>query len=380
MAHKHILSQFKAKNLESGKYCDGQGLWLCKYNSSAGKWVLRLTVHSRRREMGLGPWPEVSIAEAREHAGNARRLLRTGVDPIVERAKQKIKRNSLTLAEVIKSCFIARQAELKNDGKAGRWMSPMKIHVIPKIGKVPIEEIDQHQICRAMKPIWHTKSDTAQKALSRLNLTLKHAAALGLDVDLQATMKAKALLGKQRHEKKHIPSLPYVDVPKFYEWICKQKTMTTLSLRMLILTAARSGEIRFAKMSEIENEIWTIPAERTKTNRIHRIPLTAECITVLKLAKSLSTGDYIFSSPIGEPLSDATMSRFMDRAGYVERPHGFRASFRTWVEEQTDTAYEVKESALGHVVGSSTERAYQRSDVLDKRRLLMNKWAGFVTN
>lgn len=378
--HKHTLSQFKAKALEAGKYCDGQGLWLCKNDRWAGKWIVRLTVHSRRREMGLGPWPEVSIAEAREQAENARRLLRTGIDPITERTKQKAKLKRLTLTEAIDGCFKARQAELKDDGKAGRWMSPMNVHIIPKIGKVPIEEIDQHQICLVLKPIWHTKSDTARKALNRLNLTLKHAAALGLDVDLQATMKARALMGKQRHTSNHIPSLPYADVPKFYKWLCEDETTTTLALRMLILTATRAGEIRFAKMSEIENGVWTIPADRTKTNRIHRIPLTAECIAIIKLTSSLGIGDYIFSSPRGKPLSDATMANFMDRAGYSERPHGFRASFRTWVEEQTDAAYEVKETALGHTVGSTTERAYQRSDILDKRRLLMNQWCEFVTD
>jgi len=145
--------------------------------------------------MGLGRWPDVSIAEARERASTARRKLRDGVDPIDERAKHRQKSKCLTVAEAVEGCFVARQAELKGDGKAGRWMSPLQLHIVPKIGSLAVEDLNQHEIKRALDPIWHSKADTARKALNRINLTLKHAAALGLDVDLQATMKARALLG-----------------------------------------------------------------------------------------------------------------------------------------------------------------------------------------
>lgn len=205
---RNTLTQMKAKSLESGKYADGQGLWLCKSRKDAGKWVLRLTVCRKRREMGLGRWPDVSIAEARSRAGDARRQLRDGIDPIEERDRQRRKVARLTVSEAVTGCYEARQAELKNRGLAGRWMSPLKVHVLPKIGTHPVEEIDQHQLKVVLEPIWHTKPHAAIKALNRMNLTLKHAAALGLDVDLQATMKVRALLGKQRHIITHIPSLP----------------------------------------------------------------------------------------------------------------------------------------------------------------------------
>jgi len=143
----------------------------------------------RRREMGLGPWPDVTIAEAREQAAKARRIIRDGRDPIEERLKRKQYNKHLTLAETVAGCFEARQAELKDDGKAGHWLSPLELHVLPKIGKHAVEDIDQHIIKQTLEPIWHTKADTARKAINRLNLTLKHAAALGLDVDMQATMK-----------------------------------------------------------------------------------------------------------------------------------------------------------------------------------------------
>ena len=141
---RNSLSQMKAKSLDAGKYADGQGLWLFKRNRDAGKWILRITVSGRRREMGLGPWPDVSIAEARERAAEARRTLRDGLDPIVERQKQKLGTHQLTMSQAVESCFVAGQAELKNDGIAGRWLSPLSVHVLPKIGNYPVQDIDQH--------------------------------------------------------------------------------------------------------------------------------------------------------------------------------------------------------------------------------------------
>lgn len=378
MTAHNVLTQMKAKSLDKGKYADGQGLWLVKSRRDAGKWMLRLSVYGKRREMGLGHWPDVSIAEAREQASAARRVLRDGIDPIQDRAKQRNKAKRLTVAEAIDGCFVARQAELKGDGKAGRWMSPLQLHIVPKIGNHAIEDLDQHEIKRALDPIWHSKADTAQKALNRINLTLKHAAALGLDVDLQATMKARALLGKQRHVTKHIPSLPYEEAPVFYEWLCTKDLTSTLALRFLILTLARTSEIRLATFDEIEGDIWVIPKERTKTEVEHRIPLVPEAQAIVAQCKQSGDHTLLFPSPTGKPMSDATMSRFMEREGYKARPHGFRATFRTWVEEQTDTPFEVKESALGHKVDKGVVGAYQRSDRLGKRRILQEKWKDFL--
>lgn len=369
----------KAKNLGAGKYADGQGLWFIKRTKHSGKWVLRLSVGGKRREMGLGQWPEVSIALAREYAANARRQLREGIDPIDQRQKQKQRPIRITFKEAVTGCFEARKAELKNDGKAGRWLSPLTVHILPKLGKRAVEDINQLDIKRILEPIWHTKPEAARKALNRINITLKHAAALGIDVDLQAAMKARALLGKQRHVAKHIPSLPYKDAPAFYRWLCTKPHMSCIALRFLILTAARTSEVRFASIYETEEDIWLIPPERTKTGKEHRIPLTDIALQVIEIAKQTDGQTLLFPSPTGKPMSDATMSRFMEREGYKERPHGFRATFRTWVEEQTETSFEVKEAALGHVVGSDTVRAYQRSDLLEKRRVLMEGWAQFVT-
>jgi integrase len=305
MVKRNELTAMQANALGKGKYADGQGLWLVKSRKDAGKWMLRLVVAGKRREMGLGRWPDVSIAEAREQASEARRMLRDGLDPILERQKDKLRSDRLLVSQAVQGCFESRQAQLKGDGIAGRWLSPLSIHVLPKIGKLPIEYLDQHAIKKALEPIWHTKADTARKAMNRLNLTLQHAAALGLDVDLQATMKARALLGKQRHKTKHIPSLPYQDTHAFYAWLASKPYTSCLALRFLILTATRTSEVRFAKFSEIDGDIWTIPAERTKTGVEHRVPLSSEALQVLEIARKDNPYGYVFPSPRGKPMQVA---------------------------------------------------------------------------
>ncbi|MCB1521089.1 MAG: tyrosine-type recombinase/integrase [Hyphomicrobiaceae bacterium] len=372
------LNPMKAKNLGPGKYADGQGLWLVKRSRQAGKWVLRIMIDGRRREMGLGPWPDISLADARNRASDARRTVREGVDPIAERETQRKRTARLTVADAIDKCFSARQAQLKGDGKAGRWLSPLQTHVIPAIGELAIEDVDQHTLKDALAPIWHTTPESARKALNRISLTLKHAAALGLTVDLQATMKARALLGKQRHQAQHIPSMAYQDAPSFYRSLGDKPQMTCLALRFLMLTVARTGEIRFALVSDIQDDVLIVPAARTKTGAEHRIPLSDEALRVLAAVRRRSGQTLLFPSPTGKPMSDATIARYMERAGLDARPHGFRATFRTWAEEQTDASYEVKETILGHKVGSTVERAYQRSDLLVKRRVLLERWAEYL--
>lgn len=374
----NVLTQVAAKNLEPGKHGDGQGLWLIKRTRQSGNWILRVVVHGRRREMGLGRWPEVSIADARTKADAARRDLRAGKDPIFERIKARRTVKPITLKEAIESCFEARKAELKKDGEAGRWMSPLNVHIIPKIGTYPIEEIDQHVVREILGPIWHTKPDAAEKALNRLNLTLKHAVALGLSVDVQATMKARALLGKQRATTVHIPSMPYADAPAFYRGLVGRDLVAADALRFLMLTIARTSEVRLAPVQEFADDIWGLPESRTKNGIARRIPLVAEASKVLKHRAEQSPNDYLFPAYKGQPISDAAMAAFMKREGLEARPHGFRATFRTWVEEQTDAPFEVKEACLGHVVDTGVVGAYQRSDRLEKRRALLEKWEHYL--
>jgi len=366
-----------------GKYSDGGGLWLNKRIHGGSQWFLRVTVHGRRREMGLGPILDVSLKQARVEAEKWRGIARQGLDPIKERERlnREAARNMHVLHDIAVDAFESRKAELKGDGKAGRWFSPLELHVLPKLGKVPVSQIDQRDIRDTLAPIWHTKADTARKAMNRLGICLKHAAALGLDVDLQATDKAKALLGKSRHKVQNIPALPWQDVPAFYQSL-NEGTATELALRLLILTAVRSYPLRFLHLDQIDGDVWTIPAEAMKGRRDatadFRVPLSPEALAVIDEAKPFARDGFLFPGVRKGVISDATMSKYMDRRGMVERPHGFRSSFRDWTAEATNTPREVAETCLGHVTGGAVERSYRRTDFLEQRRALMERWAAQV--
>ncbi|MCK0102532.1 integrase arm-type DNA-binding domain-containing protein [Pseudohalocynthiibacter sp. F2068] len=378
------LSIAEVKNARVGKISDGGGLWLHKRADGGAQWFLRVTVHGRRREMGLGPLSEVGLKEARDAAQKWRAVVREGKDPIKERERLKREafREDHTLATVAEEAFEARKAELKGDGKAGRWFSPLENHVLPKIGKVPVEDIDQRDIKSALAPIWHEKADTARKAMNRLSIVMRHAAAMGLDVDVQATEKAKALLGKTRHKASHIPSLPWQEVPAFYESL-SDGTPTHLALRLLILTNLRSKPVRFCRLDQIEGDVWTVPAENMKARKgqatDYRVPLSKEALAVIEEAKPFERDGFLFPSQRKGVISDATMSRMMERRGMEARPHGFRSSFRTWAAEATDASEQVAEAAMAHVTGSRVERTYRRTDYLEQRRALMERWADHVT-
>lgn len=380
----HKLTAIQVRNSKPGKYNDGGGLWLHKREDGGAQWFLRTTVHGRRREMGLGSVSEVGLKDAREEAQKWRAVAKSGKDPIKERERlaREAARGDNTLRQVAEEAFEARKAELKDDGKAGRWFSPLELHVLPKLGKVPVEEIDQRDIRDTLAPIWHEKADTARKATNRLNIVIKHAAALGLDVDLQAVEKAKALLGKTRHQSKHIVSVPWQEVPEFYAGL-EKPTVTHLALRLLILTALRSKPIRFCHVDQIDGDTWIVPAENMKAQKgkevEFRVPLSHEALKVIKAATPFARDGFLFPSVRKGVISDATMSRFMERIGIEARPHGFRSSFRTWCAEATDTPKEIAETALAHSVGSQVERSYRRTDFLERRRILLERWAQHVT-
>jgi integrase len=379
--NKLTASQVKAA--QTGKYSDGGGLWLYKRGDGGAQWVLRVTVHGRRREMGLGAYPDTSLAQARDTANGWREVSRQGKDPIKEREKQKrdAARQMHLLKDVALDAFESRKAELKGDGKAGRWFSPLELHVLPKLGGVPVSQIDQRDIRDTLAPIWHDKAATARKAINRLGVCMKHAAALGLDVDVQATVKAQALLGRQRHTVTNIPAVHWQDVPAFYQSLT-DGTLTELALRLLILTALRSKPVRFMRLDQIDDNIWTVPAENMKSRKgvatDFRVPLSTEALAVIEQAKPFERDGYLFPSVRKGVMSDATMARYMERRGMMERPHGFRSSFRDWVAEATNTPFDVSETCLAHTVGGKVERAYRRTDFLEKRRALMERWGDLI--
>ena len=373
------LSASGAKAAPAGKHADGAGLWLHKRDDGGAQWVLRVTAHGRRREMGLGAYPAVSLKAAREAADAARAVVRQGLDPIKERERQRREaaRNIHMLSDIALDAFESRKAELKGDGKAGRWYSPLELHILPKLGRVPVADIDQKDIRDTLAPIWHTKAETARKAMNRLGIVLRHAAALGLDVDLQATDKAKALLGKQRHTVTNVPAMNWRDVPAFYQSL--GGSITELALRLLILTAVRSGPLRMMHVEQIDGDIWTIPAAAMKgrlgATSDFRVPLSTEAQAVIAEARKFARDGFLFPGARRGVISDMTMTAYMDRRGLSERPHGFRSSFRDWTAEATQTPHDVAETCLGHTTGGTVERAYRRTDFIEQRRALMERWA-----
>jgi len=375
------LSAIGVRNLGPGKYADGAGLWLWKRKDGGAQWFFRYTIAGKRREMGIGGARFVSLKAARQEAEKWRSIVACGRDPINER--ESIKREAAkvrpTVSSVSTACFEARKADLKGDGKAGRWFSPLELHIIPKLGDRAIEDVTQLDIRDALAPIWHAKSETARKAINRLAIVFRHAAAMGLSIDLQATDKAKALLGAQRNKTKHIEAMPWREVPTFVKEL-DHGGVVELALKFLILTACRSGEVRCATWDEIDlsSKIWTIPAERMKSGREHRVPLSSDSIAVLDQVVRFERDGSVFPSPRKGVLSDMTMSTWMKRHGYAARPHGFRSSFRDWCAETTDTPREVAESCLAHIIGSNVERAYRRTDFLERREILMQRWADHI--
>ncbi len=266
---------------------------------------------------------------------------------------------------------------------AGRWFSPLQLHVLPKLGKIPIEEVDQRDIKDVLAPIWHTKADTARKALNRIGIVFRHAAAMGLTVDLKATEKAKELLGATRHFVKHSESVPSRDVPAFYASLAVP-SITHLTLRLLILTAGtRSKPLRFLKLNQIEDGVWKIEGQDMKRRKGETpdftVPLSSEAQRVIDLARPFVRDGFLFPSVRKGVISDATMSCLMERRGMAARPHGFRSSFRFWLDEATEYPFELKEACLAHSVGTAVSRSYIRTDNIDKRREIMELWAKHVT-
>lgn len=379
------LSSMFVRNAPPGKHEDGHGLRLIKRADGGGQWVYRYMLNGRRREMGLGGLTAISLKDARELAADFRTLVAKGIDPIKYRdqMRRQASQGDHLLKDVAQDAFESRKASLRGDGVAGRWFSPLELHVLPYLGQLPVVEINQQDIRQTLEPIWHSKASTARKAADRLKLVLDHAAALGLDVDLQAVAKAKRLLGRQRHEVTSIPSMSWQDVPGFYATLA-EPTVTHLALRLLILTGARSKPVRFARFEQIEGDVWTIPATNMKARvgaeRDFRVPLSQEAMHVIELARRFDRDGHLFPSLRKGVISDAAMARLMERQGLAARPHGFRTSLRTWLAETTDAPHEVAEEVLAHVSDSKVVRTYRQTDFLDQRRNLLERWGQFCSN
>lgn len=374
------LSARKVQNAEKGTYQDGNGLILVKRSKANGFWKYRFSFNGKRPEMGLGSWPEVSLADARTSAANARRLVSDGINPIQARKDEETRRRGVpTLKEAIYEAHEARKASLKGEGKSGRWLSPLEIHIIPKIGNTLVTDIDQNTIKDVLSPIWRTKYPTADKALGRLRIALEYAKASGHQVDLDSVRMARIILGDPGHKVEHIEAMPWQEVPAFYQSLSYgSATQRVLAFMLLVGAGARTTPVRLAEYSEIDGDCWTVPGEKMKGKEGQsddfRIPLSEPALELIDLCRELTGGKWIFPGPSGKPITDVLTSKFMRDRGLPYKPHGFRSSFRDWMAH-TDVPYEVGETAIAHRVGNKVSQAYLRDDYWEKRKVIMHAWA-----
>lgn len=374
------LTSRQIMHAEPGKLQDGKGLFLVKRTKANGKWLFRFSFDGKRPEMGLGTWPEISLAEARSRASSARELIGAGKNPIRERNASRIARRAVpTFAEVVELAFESRKAGLRDAGKAGRWLSPLELHVIPKIGNLLVTDIDQNILYETLKPIWRTKYPTAEKALGRINVALEYAVAQGHDVNLSIVTSARLLLGVSGHKVQHHLAMPWQEVPSFYRTLGTSSTVRRL-LSFMILTggAARTTPVRYARFDQITGNEWLIPADLMKgregKTQAFRVPLSEAALQVVQACKDTTGGNWIFPGTRGKPITDVMSSKFMRDRGEIYKPHGFRTSFREWMAH-IDVPFEVAETAIAHQVGTKVTRAYLRDDYWEKRVVIMDKWA-----
>ena len=379
--HRDRYRPLQIKALPKGQYCDGKGLYLEKSSIDHGKWVYRFTLNRKQHRMGLGRYPDVALREARDCADKARALVRSGVNPILQRQAERRATmiNSHLFREIAQQKFEVEKHKLKGDGQSGRWFSPLKHHVLPALGHLPIVEIDQSLIRDALAPIWQTKCDTALKALNRTRMVFRHAAAMGLPVDLNAVELARELLGDQNHKVRHIEAMPWREVPEFYQSLSYDDRVQ-LVLKLTILTGVRPRVARECHLDHIEGDIWTIPGESMKGRKNRtpdfRVPLTDEALKVIEASKTFERDGFIFASQRGKNvITDAGVSKYVREVRELPyKVHGFRSSLRTWADEQTDAPFEIKEMLLAHKERNQTARAYIRTDYLHERRTLLELW------
>ena len=376
------LSATAVRNLkEPGKYYDLHGLFLRIEPTGSRRWVQRVSVAGRQREMGLGSADLVTLAEARELAMSNKKLARAGGDPLAAK-QERIAIPSLN--EAIDKVIELNAPTWTNAKHAAQFKSTLTNYVTPRLGRRPVNDIQAADILSVLQPIWVDKNETARRVKQRIGTVMKWAIAQGYRSD-DPTIALNQVLPKSNRKPKHRASLPYTDVSDCLNVIKNSDAMlsTKLAIELLVLTATRSGEVRLANWSEVDLEAktWTIPAERMKMKEEHIIPLSDRALDVLQQAKALGGDGLIFPGMrSGRPMSDMTMSKLVKELGYPVDIHGFRTSFRTWVQEQTNTAHEVAERALAHKTTNKVEAAYARSDLFEKRRELMDSWANFIQN
>jgi integrase len=379
-----------ATTTEPGLYGDGHGLWLQVGPAGGKSWSFRYQLNRRARQMGLGPVDLVSLAEARDLGRDARRLLLKGIDPIEDRrAKRQTAQTGDTKAITFRDCaeryIAAHEPAWRNEKHRAQWSSTLAAYVYPSLGDLPVATVDTAAVMRVLQPIWSAKPETAGRVRGRIEAVLDRAAVLGnRGADNPARWRGHLdkLLPARRNIRRvrHHAAMPYRELPAFLTELRSQPATSARALEFAILIAARTGEVLGARWAEIDldSALWTVPAERMKGHRTHRVPLCPAAVVLLGALPS--EGDYVFSGARrGRPLSQMAMAMLLRRMGRADvTVHGFRSSFRDWAAEVAHAPREVAEAALAHAIGSEVEAAYQRGDMLERRRSLMEAWSRFL--
>jgi len=374
------LTARKVETLKSpGHYVDGDGLALVIGRRGGKSWVLRTMVRGKRRDIGLGGVSWVSLAEAREKSRAASKIAREGGDPIAARRANVACPTFEEAARKVHAEQIVGQA--KNEKHRAQWINTLRDYAFPHIGTKPVREIGRSDVLRVLAPIWTEKAETARRVRQRVRTVMDWARTAGHFEGVNPVEGVEKGLARQKDRVTHHAAMPWGEVPGFLPEL--GESVAALTLRFLILTAARTGEVIGARWSEINTEerLWIIPADRMKAEREHRVPLSDEALAVLERVRGLNTEIIFPGQKRGKGLSNMAMTQLMRRLGRGDvTVHGFRSSFRDWAEERGGMPREIAELCLAHEVGNAVERAYRRSDLIDRRRQLMEAWARFSTS
>ena len=365
------------------------GLYLRVQSQTSRSWVLYSTMNGRRRQMGLGPYPEVSLSMARQLAGEKKNEARAGEDPIEKRRKQELSQRlefqrRTTFSEAVEGYLSIHSKEWKNEKHRKQWSSTLENYAYDYIGDKSVNEITSTDVVKVLSPIWDEKTETATRVRQRMHTIFDWAISENLrDAENPAIWRGrldKKLANPQKIRKViHHKSLKYEEASSLAKLLMAQSSQSHKALLFLLLTATRSNEVRGARWPEIDiaKETWVIPLERMKAGKQHTVPLSRQAIGLLNRLDQGSS-DYLFPSPTGRQLSDSALSKTLRTMKIDSVPHGLRATFRTWGSEETNHQNFVLEKALAHEIGSQVEAAYRRRDLLEKRRQLMQEWGDYL--
>ncbi|KAE8440091.1 tyrosine-type recombinase/integrase [Vreelandella piezotolerans] len=391
----HKLSPRKVATAGPGKHEDGGGLRLVVSGGGAKKWVLRFTLKGKRREMGLGSFPDTGLADARRKAEHYRRLAKDGADPIQARDAEQQETSTPTFTSCAARYIQSHRRSWRNAKHARQWVSTLKTYARPVIGNMPVDEIDTQDIVSILNPIWTSKTETAKRVQGRIENVLDYASAHKYRDEANPARwrgHLDKLLAKPSRVKRvsHHPAMPYDEVAAFMAELQGYTSISSKALQFLILTATRTSEVLRTEWPEIdlENTTWTIPAERMKARREHRVPLSTQAVSLLSDLPRVQGNPYVFpGARLGRPLSNMAMLQLMRGMGYGVGgkrgdyvPHGFRSSFRDWSGEVSSYPRDVAEMALAHTIENKVEAAYRRGDLFEKRRSMMQDWSDFITD